>query len=128
MMRLLLAAVLTSVVALGTGCSSRPSDMPELGTVHGKVTLDGKPLSGVTIYFKPEVGRMSIAKSDEEGFYEAYYLIDEKGVKVGPCKVIVEWGIDETGPPIPPQYGVTGSLTFDVKPGDNEFNIDMKSR
>ena len=50
--------------------------MPDLGSVHGTISLDGEPLPGVTIYFKPDVGRQSIAKSDAEGVYEAMYLID----------------------------------------------------
>ncbi|MCH7994840.1 MAG: carboxypeptidase regulatory-like domain-containing protein [Planctomycetes bacterium] len=99
-----------------------------MGSVHGTISLDGEPLPGVTIYFKPDVGRQSIAKSDAEGVYEAMYLIDEEGVKVGPCSVTVEWAIDDSGPSIPLKYGSDGELKLDVQPGDNPFKIEMESK
>ncbi|MEZ6129636.1 MAG: hypothetical protein R3C59_13215 [Planctomycetaceae bacterium] len=123
MARLLVLGLFLVVV----GCSDRASDMPELGTVHGTVTLDGKPLPNVSIYFKPETGRQSIARANAEGYYEAMYLIDEEGVKVGPCTAMVEWGIDDSGPPIPPRYGAKSELTFNVEAGDNTFDIEMTS-
>lgn len=102
--------------------------MPELGKVQGTVTLDGKPLPHVSIYFKPEVGRPSHARADDKGFYQAMYLIDTKGVKVGPCTATVEWGIDDSGPAIPPKYGTNSELQFTVKSGTNTFDIDMLSQ
>tara|TARA_R110002095_G_scaffold172509_2_gene149869 strand:+ start:1242 stop:1631 length:390 start_codon:yes stop_codon:yes gene_type:complete len=120
-------AAFAAMVFVGVGCSERASDMPEVGQVHGTVTLDGKPLPGVTIYFEPEQGRSSMAKANAEGAYEALYLIDEKGVKIGPCIARVEWGIDETGPAIPARYGSKSELKLEVKPGDNAFDIEMKS-
>lgn len=123
--RLLIAAAAISLTT--TGCSDRAPDQPELGQVSGTVTLDGIPLSGVSVYFKPEVGRPSIATADAMGNYEAMYLIDQKGVKVGPNTVSVEWGIDESGPPIPPRYGQKSELKLDVQPGDNRFDIKMSS-
>ncbi|WP_145306918.1 carboxypeptidase regulatory-like domain-containing protein [Gimesia fumaroli] len=121
-------AALAAMVSIVFGCSDRAPDMPELGQVHGTVKLDGKPLSGVSILFEPEKGRTSRAKSNTEGVYEASYLIDETGVKLGPCSVRVEWGIDESGPVIPAKYGSKSELKLDVKPGDNTFDIEMKSK
>ena len=73
------------------GCFGGGADRPDMGDVEGVITLDGEPLPGVTILFKPEVGRQSRAKSDENGKYKAMYLIDESGVKAGPgCNVTVE--------------------------------------
>ncbi|QDT77796.1 hypothetical protein Mal35_12240 [Gimesia maris] len=102
--------------------------MPELGQVHGTITLDGKPLEGVSVLFEPESGRPSTAITDAAGKYEAQYLIDEPGVKLGPGTVRVEWGIDATGPKIPNQYGSKSELKLEVQPGENEFNIDMQSK
>ncbi len=42
-----------------SGCGGGATDMPDIGDVHGKITLDGQPLSGVKIYFKPQTGRYS---------------------------------------------------------------------
>jgi hypothetical protein len=121
-------AVLLSVVVLTlTGCSDEAADMPELGQVHGVVTLNSEPLKGVTVYFKPEVGRPSQGKTDDTGRYVARYRIDKEGVKVGPNRVHLEWGLDDSGPPIPPAFGNKSDLKLEVKPGDNEFNIDAVS-
>ena len=116
--------LVVSAALLLSGCSDEASDMPELGQVHGVVTLDSKPLKNVTVYFKPENGRPSQGKTDESGHYQAMYRIDKAGVKVGPNRVRLEWGIDDSGPPIPPAFGTKSELKLDVQPGDNEFNID----
>lgn len=50
--------VLTAVVLFAGGCGSGVA-LPELGTVSGVVTLDGKPLPGVTVKFVPANGRTS---------------------------------------------------------------------
>ncbi|QDU11666.1 carboxypeptidase regulatory-like domain-containing protein [Gimesia aquarii] len=127
MTRMMLLAALSIMVVMSVGCSDRAPDMPELGRVHGTITLDGKPLPDVTIYFEPEKGRPSTAKANPDGFYEAFYLIDAKGVKIGPCSVRVEWGIDDSGPAIPVKYGIKSELSLNVKPGDNTYDIEMKS-
>lgn len=128
MKHMMLITVLAAIFCISVSCSDRAPDMPELGRVHGTITLDGTPLSGVSIYFEPEKGRPSMAKADAEGKYDAIYLIDERGVKIGPCSVRVEWGIDDSGPVIPPQYGTKSKLKLEVKPGDNIFNIEMVSK
>jgi len=115
-----------AIVALA-GCSQEGADMPDLGQVHGVVTLDSQPLKGVTVYFKPDNGRPSQGKTDESGRYVAKYRIDKEGVKVGPNHVHLEWGLDDSGPPIPPKFGNKSDMKLEVKPGDNEFNIDAVS-
>jgi hypothetical protein len=120
--------VLFGICFVGAGCGAgHGGDMPEIGTVHGIVTIDGKHLPNVSIYFKPDVGRQSIAKTDTEGVYKAMYLIDEEGVKVGPCSVYLDWAPDDSGPPIPVKYGFQGELKLNVQPGDNTFNIEVVS-
>jgi len=114
-------------IGVNLGCSDRGADMPKLGTVHGTVTFDGQTLIGVNVYFKPEVGRPSIGTTDADGVYKAMYLVDEPGVKLGLCTVSVEWGPEEVGTPIPARYGARSELTFDVKSGDNIFDIQMTS-
>jgi hypothetical protein len=115
------------LTTVSSGCGGGATDMPEIGEVHGKITLDGQPLSGVKIYFKPQTGRESIAIADEAGAFEAIYLLNEPGVKIGPCSVTVAWDEESPGAPIPEKYGASSTLTLDVKPGDNEFNIEMVS-
>lgn len=110
------------------GCSDSAPDKPELGSVKGVVSLDGQPLAGVSIYFKPSVGRQSIATTDDQGNYEAMYMIDEAGVKVGECSVTLEWGPDGSGPAIPPKYGANSELKLTVKQGENTYDIAMTSK
>ncbi|QDT83518.1 carboxypeptidase-like regulatory domain-containing protein [Gimesia chilikensis] len=127
-MRLSFLLVFVLLISVSAGCSSHGADMPELGQVHGKVTLDGQPLSGVDLLFEPETGRTSRATTQEDGSYSAQYLIDEAGVKVGATVVRLEWGIDASGPKIPAKYGSKSELKLDVQPGDNVFDIEMKSK
>jgi hypothetical protein len=122
-----LLVILAPCVLVGCG-AGRGSDMPELGTVQGTVTLDGQPVPNVSIYFKPEVGRMSIAKTDADGEYEAMYLIDEEGVKIGPSTVYLEYAPDDSGPSIPEKYGPKGILKLNVQSGSNTFDIKMSSQ
>lgn len=121
------AAFLTVALIALAGCSEEGPDMPDLGQVHGLVTLDSKPLPNVTVYFKPDSGRPSLGKTDSAGNYVAKYRIDKEGVKVGPNHVHLEWGIDDSGPAIPPKFGAKSDMKLDVKGGDNEFNIDAVS-
>lgn len=126
MSRLRAALMKLGVLACCFGCGG-VSDKPELGTVSGTVTLNGTPVVNVSVYFKPDVGRMSIGKTDAEGRYTAMYLIDEEGVKVGPNRVWLEYAPDDLGPPIPEKYGFSSEVKMEVKPGDNVYDIKMDS-
>ncbi len=125
------------------GCSGS-SDKPELGQVHGKVTMDGKPAAGVMVSFQPEDGRPSWGTTNEDGEYTLKYL-DETGAKVGKnlvtistpnageapedCSKIEEGG--GTADPIPPRYNTLAvdnpEMTVEVKPGDNTINFPLTS-
>ena len=54
-----LLVILCSVALFcSAGCGEgAPSDTPELGSVTGTVTMDGKPLANVTVTFEPETGK-----------------------------------------------------------------------
>ena len=122
---LYLSALSFPLIALGCG----DSDRPELGTVTGNVTMGGKPLSGVIIVFKPEVGRPATATTDEAGHYELTYSYGVEGSKVGPNTISFEWPLGEAGAPIPAKYAPgRSSLTKEVQPGDNVFDFDLDSK
>jgi len=123
---LVVFATLFTVVAF-TGCSK--GDMPPLGSVGGTVTLDGAPLKGVIINFKPDVGRMAAATTDEEGKYTLEYSYGNSGSKVGPSTVMFEWPLGESGPPIPKKYvGMESELKVDVTDGENVFDFPLTSK
>jgi hypothetical protein len=125
-MRILL---LGSWVAISIGCT--PSDEPSLGTVTGKVSMDGKPLANVWVGFAPAEGRASMAITDKEGHYKLNYLPDKPGAKVGPHKVAIttpeedEFGgsVKDFREVIPSRYNRQTELTAEVKSGHNELNF-----
>lgn len=115
-------------VGLLVGCGS--GDMPDLGEVSGKVTLDGKPLAGVIITFQPDAGgRASSAETDTEGNYELIYKYGVNGAKVGSNTVSFAWPMGaEAKQAIPGKYQGKTDLKADVKGGSNEYNWELKSK
>lgn len=128
-----LAVFAAAMVATMTGCGR--SDLPELAPVEGTVTLNGEPLAGVLVSFYPTSGgRPGTGETDEEGHYELTYLYGEEGTKVGQSRVEVTtiWPDGEPTPGevdrVPAKYqGTSSTLSFDVQPGDNVFDIAMEA-
>jgi hypothetical protein len=116
---------------------------PGTGSVSGTVTMDGKPVTDITISFVSDSGYIVSALADAEG----RYAID--GAPVGPTKVSIQAQtvMDEPAQqsikkmkgvapkpspskskvPINPRYGDTAKsgLGLTVKPGKNEYNITL---
>jgi hypothetical protein len=111
-----------------TGCGDG-ADRPALGYVTGTVTLDGEPLEGVMVMFQPEDGRPAGGLADGDGHYSIEYIKGEKGTKVGPNTVTFSWlPGDSRAKPIPPQYTAKETaLKFDVKKGNNTFDLKLES-
>ena len=122
-------SILTVSIALLSligGCGR--GGLPPLGDVSGKVTLDGEPLAGVIINFKPDVGRAATAVTDEEGNYTLTYTYGVEGTKLGPSTVMFEWPLGESGRRIPSKYvGLNSELKVDVGDGNNEHNFELVS-
>ena len=131
--------LMVAVVAF-VGCGR--SDLPELGEVHGTVTLDGAPLPNAIVNFTPkEAGRPSSGETDENGNYTLLYLVDVPGALVGEHTVLIEPVITadmddydpddpESGgapPPVYPASASDGSIVETVSAGDNEINIPLIS-
>ncbi len=128
--------VTVGISVAGLGCSSVPADRPELGGVTGFVTLDDKPLPGVTVIFTPKHGRSSMALTDAQGHYELSYLWDTKGAKVGWHTVSVSASQAEDDSAsrspliqelIPDRYNAKTILTAEVRAGDNSIDIMLAS-
>ncbi len=134
-------------VVVFTGCGS--DDVP-LASVAGTVTMNGKPLSGATVLYRPRTtdkdsdlkgAAESYGKTDENGHYElSVVMTGDTGAVVGPNDVIItldvfeeilpsfdESGKDQRGPnPIPSQYNSDTTLEFDVPPAgveDADFEL-----
>lgn len=108
---------------LVTGCSDR-----RFAEVSGSVQLGGKPLSGAFVVFTPKRADevRGVGSTDAAGRYRILRPGGRFGAPVGPCIVSVHGG--DSGTPIPKKYSTASELLFDVKPGRNEFNVDIPGR
>ena len=124
--RTMLIAGVFAVSSL-SGCGGS-SDQPELGRVSGVVTLDGKPVVGVNVVFKPDVGRAAAGNTDAEGKFTLQYLDRVYGCKLGPNTVSFDWppgGTNAVG--IPTKYNDSAAFKFDIKSGSNTCDLNMES-
>ena len=122
---LLLAACFSVTSLAGCGGSS---DQPELGNVTGIVTLDGKPVIGVNVVFKPDIGRAAAGNTDQEGKFTLEYLAGEKGCKLGPNSISFDWPPGaQNAVAIPAKYSGAEQFTFEVKAGSNTCNLKLES-
>lgn len=87
--RILVLAVNCSAM-LCLGCSSKPSG-PELIPVHGKITLDGKPLtSGGSVSFRDPSGLIQPSGAIvADGTYTLFLAPRQEGAPAGKYKVVV---------------------------------------
>lgn len=105
------------------------SDAPDLATVSGVVTLDGKPVADATVIFTPEDNKAAAAsgKTDAAGAYKLAYVGGKEGAPVGMNRVKIVIGgnsTDESVPSQPPkQYLPT--KTAAVTGGKNVVDFDL---
>jgi hypothetical protein len=117
---------------------NQPIQTPPLASVHGRVTLAGKPLPNVHVYFTP-IGvrdeqqgpiRDSIATTDADGKYELMYLPEEGiyGAVIGKNRVWLATDSPTDFKNIPAQYlsANTTSQIEDVKEAGGEINIILQ--
>ena len=126
--RVISSMVLVPVLLFVSGCGSG-ADRPPLGYVSGTVTMDGEPVSTITVVMKPDVGRPAIGVTDAKGKYDIEYTLGEKGTKLGPTTVGLEWPTGFAAPfGIPDQYiPMNSSMKLDVQKGKQTFDIQMES-
>lgn len=128
------------MVCFLSGCGGGADDMPDVGHVTGVVTLDGAPLANAKVFFSPtESGRTSEAVTDAEGKYELRYIRDIMGAKVGEHSVRVTTGapaiigddgkVETPAVPekVPAKYNTESTLKKEVKPGDQEIDLQLTS-
>lgn len=125
--------LMMALCASSLGCGG--SDLPELGTVKGKVTLDGKPLPGVMVQFHPTAqGRPGSGVTDKEGNYVLSYDGSTNGTKVGTNKVEINtvWPDGEPRPgeseKIPAKYNSASILKAEIKKGSNTLDFALESK
>lgn len=108
------------------------------GTVAGTVTLDGQPLKIGTIRFVPVDDRTAPADAPIlDGKFTAKVPLGEKRVTISAPKVTGKRKMYDTpdSPTVdivdellPDQYNRKSTLTFTVKPGEQQLSFDLKSK
>lgn len=133
-----------------SGCMGDSSTNHAGATVTGTVTLDGSPVKGATVTFRPEAagGSGAFGMTDAEGKYTLNTSSALQGVKPGQYKISVTkleavtsdqpseddpaYGgapVREAAPKnlLPAKYSKVNSseLTADIQPGDNEVPLQL---
>jgi hypothetical protein len=118
-------ALLLSLLTFGCG----HGDRPELGTVTGTVTLDGKPLANAYVKFQPTLGRMSMSCTDKDGHYDLIYVRSIRGAKVGQHSISISTYLEDVSPErIPKKYNSETTLKREVKSGENTIDFLLESK
>lgn len=139
-------SLIALLVITGHGCSSGIKE-PELGSVKGKVTVDGQPGANLMVTFEPQaagggpgksqVGGASSATTDPSGGYELIYKASVKGAVVGSHKVRITSAAGggpaggttgEKAIKIPVTYNEQTNITKEVKKGDNTIDLEVKTK
>ena len=124
----LVLSFVLSITLWSVGCGG-PDNAAELAFLKdlvpatGRVTLDGKPLSGATVSFVPDItvegGRMAMAITDANGAYELVTGVpslppeESKGVLPGEYTVAISRIAMPDGKPMP--EGITEEADFLAK-------------
>lgn len=101
-------------------------DRPDLGQVHGTVTLKGKPLAGVLVVFHPPKGHISCATTDRDGHYNLIYLREDQGAIVGMHRVRIAPLVPEDSPRQATPDWSKKIVQKQVVAGKNEIDFDLK--
>lgn len=111
--------------------------------VSGTITLDGKPVSGASVFFVPSAGSDSASASqpftrafgttDSRGNYVLYYARAKTGARVGEydvkiSKITINDQQDKPVQGLPAKYNEDSNLKAVVKTGANQLSFDLESR
>ena len=142
-MRTLLPVSIAILVAAIIGCGET---RPEGAHVAGMVTLDGAPISQATIVFRPL--EQMVGKSIECQVVDGKYEVKQESGVFGTHRVEIyahrtvgkprAAGQEFALPPgqLPPRndvqylpeiYNRQSRLTFDIQPGENQANFELKT-
>ena len=116
------ALILGLMTTLMSGCGG--ADIPELGDVSGKVTINGQPVVGIYVMATPKEGRPAYGTTGDDGSFRLMYVADVTGTRLGSTKISLTWPQGVAGPPVPAEYA---SMELDVLAGKNPLNIEMTS-
>jgi hypothetical protein len=139
---LIVTMLLASTVGCGTGLEP---EYQKLGLVDisGTVTLDSKPLSGVTVVFEESQFVYSSGVTDANGRYQLMFdsrksgiVPGEKTVRIRPGSPQKEGGPEESDPDakpaksdslVPDCYNKSSTIKVNVTASDSQLNFALKS-
>ena len=126
---------LLALTPLALGCSKQDLDR---GQVTGMVEVDGQPAAEGVITFIPVDGNSSKSEGDiVNGRYTVNAHVGSSKVSINVLKLVGQRKTYNTpdSPTTPvkeealsPQYNEQTTLTYDVKPGENEQNFSLKTK
>ena len=138
MLRILSLCLLNCFTCLiMSGCGNAG---PELATVTGNVTLDGKPVPDARVDFSPQEGRASVGTTNAEGVYELQYSLEKEGAVIGSHNVKITTECATTGGEgneplvpgskelLPSVYNSNSQLTAEVTSGENVIDFSLQSQ
>lgn len=126
--RLLSALGLSALAIMLAGCGGK------MGQVTGKVTIDNQPVANATVSFEDTVKHIrSSGVTNADGVYTLSTNVKDDGAPVGDYKVaVIQAGAADSSQGEPPrQFSKdfenisTSGLTFSVKPGKSQFDIQL---
>ena len=120
--RFVLCLSLAACVMSGCG------DPWSVASVSGTITHGGKAVPGVGIQFVPrdKASPLATGASDESGRYTLNRPMGKKGCAAGGYSVrLFEQEPGSLSFTIPAEMGAKSTLTCDVKPGVNTFDVDI---
>ena len=134
-MTIRLPVIATMALYSLAGCTHNPANYPDTAPVTGTVTLDGQPLEGATVNFKPGGGgRPSRGITDADGNYELMYSGTVQGAMLGTHTVSILKEEDpqdeeaDTVQVVPERYfGKDSELSAEVENAKNSIDFDLKS-
>ncbi len=125
------ATIVLLVLLVGhfSGCGSGG---PDIASVQGTVTLDGKPLPRADVVFIPTGGRPAAAETDANGKYVLEFSGGRKGAIPGKSRVEINTArppaanMDGTVTPgakemVPAKYNKNTTLVFEVVDGQKNI-------
>ena len=132
--RLALPLCIGSMFLIGCGGSDGSKvKLPPLGTVHGVIKLDDKPLENAYVDFIPSGANPSTGQTNSSGAYTLDYGSSVKGAAIGEHAVQIKTKVGGavgagTVEKVPPKYNTKSELKATVKAGDNKIDFDLKSK
>jgi hypothetical protein len=120
-------AGLALLVAAGCGGDAGLVD------VSGRVTLDGQPLAGAVVEFRPADGRPSAGTTDADGRYALRYTATDAGAVPGEHVVVITTTADTGGDTrtggerVPARYNTKSELRARVDRTSSTHDFDLRS-